>query len=333
MVLDRAFRTALATRSPCVVILPHDVQSPMPPRSRRTSTASLPTAAAVARAAGRCRPRGTSREAAAVLNAGRAGGAARRSRRRDARRPLPAVVERLGAGRHHQLLGKPVDERCPRTRGDEPPRYHRVRRAHRACDTLLDGRQQRPVDRILPRARPGPGRADRHRRMTPRQPLSDRGRARQRRRRVRWRRCCPCSSSATVGGRRWPSGCARGTSSRRSAPRRRPSRSAPSWRGPYPAAAGERPGLRETSGQSPTGTPGTSPATGRPRAPVLDARLHGLAHPYGIAAKLAHHRPPGRRPRRRRRHADDRPLRAHHPRPPLARLDRSALRRPRAAQR
>ena len=27
MALDRAFRTALATRSPCVVVLPHDVQA------------------------------------------------------------------------------------------------------------------------------------------------------------------------------------------------------------------------------------------------------------------------------------------------------------------
>ena len=40
MVIDRAFRTALATRSPAVVIVPHDVQKAAAAGARRTSTAS-----------------------------------------------------------------------------------------------------------------------------------------------------------------------------------------------------------------------------------------------------------------------------------------------------
>ena len=39
MLLDRAFRTALATRSPTCVILPHDVQAARPRTEPRRSTA------------------------------------------------------------------------------------------------------------------------------------------------------------------------------------------------------------------------------------------------------------------------------------------------------
>ena len=67
---------------------------------------------------------------------------------------------------------------------------------------LADGRQQRPVDRVLSRARPGPSRPDRHRRPPAGHALPDRGRPRRRRgptlRELLPR--LPASAAATVTG-------------------------------------------------------------------------------------------------------------------------------------
>ena len=69
MVLDRAFRTALATRSPCVVVLPHDVQAAPAPDELPHDARGAVTDSGVAPAAGAA-ARGDLAAAAEVLNAG-----------------------------------------------------------------------------------------------------------------------------------------------------------------------------------------------------------------------------------------------------------------------
>jgi pyruvate dehydrogenase (quinone) len=112
MLLDRAFRAALANRAPAVVIVPHDVQQEPAPElphehgivvtaAEWSRPVVLPTDEDLRQAAellGSCeRP---------VLFVGQ--GAAR------ARREVVAVAERLGAGIVTSLLGKPlVDETLP----------------------------------------------------------------------------------------------------------------------------------------------------------------------------------------------------------------------------
>ncbi|WP_295659877.1 thiamine pyrophosphate-requiring protein [uncultured Nocardioides sp.] len=117
MVVDRAFRTALATRSPCVVILPHDVQvAPAPDE--------LPHAHAVVPTVPQWRtPRVVPTdedlaEAAAVLNAGERVALLVGQGARQAGDQVRAVAERLGAGVTTSLLGKPWwDETLPTSCG------------------------------------------------------------------------------------------------------------------------------------------------------------------------------------------------------------------------
>jgi len=112
MLLDRAFRTALATRSPTVVILPHDVQQePAPePQQEHGIVVSAP-----ARPRGRLLPHDDDLRAAAdVLNAGRRVAIVVGQGARSARTEVVDVAERLGAGVVTSLLGKPyVDEELP----------------------------------------------------------------------------------------------------------------------------------------------------------------------------------------------------------------------------
>jgi pyruvate dehydrogenase (quinone) len=111
MVLDRAFRTALATRQPCAVVLPHDVQRLPAPDPLPQQHAVIVSSAEWRQP--RVRPQDDDlRAAAEVLNAGGkvallVGQGARR-----ARAQVEAVADRLGAGVTTSLLGKPwVDER------------------------------------------------------------------------------------------------------------------------------------------------------------------------------------------------------------------------------
>ena len=106
MVLDRAFRTALATRSPCVVILPHDVQVSDAPEELPHEHGVVPTAPQWR--APRVLPTEEDlAEAAAVLNAGERVALLVGQGARDAGDHVRAVAERLGAGVTTSLLGKP----------------------------------------------------------------------------------------------------------------------------------------------------------------------------------------------------------------------------------
>src|SRR3954447_26847460 len=105
LVLDRAFRTALATRSPTVVVLPHDVQQqPAPDLDQEHGVV---VTAPVFRT-GRLLPRDDDlRAAAEVLTAGRRPALLVGRGARAAREEFVAVAERLGAGIAPSLLGKP----------------------------------------------------------------------------------------------------------------------------------------------------------------------------------------------------------------------------------
>jgi pyruvate dehydrogenase (quinone) len=138
MLIDKAFRTALATRSPTCVVLPHDVQSAPAPDPQKQSHGVLITSPGLRPA--RLIPHTEDIEAAAALlsegervailvGQGAAGAAAE----------VAELAERLGAGVAASLLGKPVlDESLP---------YHTGVMGHlgttasaelmRACDTLL----------------------------------------------------------------------------------------------------------------------------------------------------------------------------------------------------
>ena len=117
MVLDRAFRTALARRRPCAVVLPHDVQqlpAPDPLPQEHGVVVSAPEWR---------RPRVLPqeedlRQAARVLNSGRRPALLVGQGARHAGEQVRAVAERLGAGVTTSLLGKPwVDERLPTSAG------------------------------------------------------------------------------------------------------------------------------------------------------------------------------------------------------------------------
>ena len=110
--LDRAFRTALATRAPCVVILPHDVQQQPAPEQKHEH--GVMTTAPGWRSP-RVIPRDDDlRDAAAVLNAGTRVALLVGQGARNAQEEVVAVAERLGAGIATSLLGKPfVDESLP----------------------------------------------------------------------------------------------------------------------------------------------------------------------------------------------------------------------------
>jgi pyruvate dehydrogenase (quinone) len=105
MVVDRAFRAALATRSPAVVILPHDVQQ-MPMPDELPQQHGVMTSAPEWRRP-RVLPRDEDLRAAAELQGAR-----------QAEAQVRAVAERLGAGVVTSLLGKPwVDESLPYVAG------------------------------------------------------------------------------------------------------------------------------------------------------------------------------------------------------------------------
>ncbi|MEU2348776.1 thiamine pyrophosphate-requiring protein [Modestobacter sp. NPDC049651] len=111
LVVDQAFRTALATRQPCAVVLPHDVQEQPAPGAPPHEHGVVPTAVEWRRP--RVRPHDADlQEAAAVLNAGRKVALLVGQGARAARAEVQAVADRLGAGVTTSLLGKPyVDER------------------------------------------------------------------------------------------------------------------------------------------------------------------------------------------------------------------------------
>ncbi len=106
MVLDRAFRTALATRSPCVVILPHDLQVAPAPDELPHEHGVVPTTPEWRP------PRVLPHErdldaAAAVLDAGERVALLVGQGARGAADQVRAVAEALGAGVTTSLLGKP----------------------------------------------------------------------------------------------------------------------------------------------------------------------------------------------------------------------------------
>ena len=117
MVIDRAFRTALATRQPCAVVLPHDVQQLPFPDELPQEHAVIVTAAQWRRP--RVLPHEEDLRAAAdVLNSGRRVALLVGQGARHARAQVEAVADRLGAGVTTSLLGKPwVDERRPTSAG------------------------------------------------------------------------------------------------------------------------------------------------------------------------------------------------------------------------
>jgi len=137
MVIDRAFRAALATSQPTVVILPHDVQqAPAPEHEQAHGTVLtaprwsrqqvLPSDEDLARAA-------------EVLNAGNKVALLVGQGARSAGRQVVDVAERLGAGITTSLLGKPyVDERLPFAAGTMG-HLGSTASAHLLgnCDTLL----------------------------------------------------------------------------------------------------------------------------------------------------------------------------------------------------
>jgi pyruvate dehydrogenase (quinone) len=112
LVLDRAMRTALATRSPCVVVLPHDVQQLPAPEPEQSH--GVVVTAPVWRPARVLPAEDDLRAAAEVLNAGRKVAVMVGQGARAAQDEVVAVAERLGAGITTSLLGKPfVDESLP----------------------------------------------------------------------------------------------------------------------------------------------------------------------------------------------------------------------------
>ncbi len=113
MLMDRAFRTALATRSPCVVIVPHDLQkAPAPDEDEQEHGVVVTTP-------GWRPPHVTPHaedlaRAAEVLNAGERVALLVGQGTKGAQDLVRAVAERLGAGVTTSLLGKPWwDETLP----------------------------------------------------------------------------------------------------------------------------------------------------------------------------------------------------------------------------
>ena len=112
MVLDRAFRAALTTRSPAVVIIPQDMQTQPAPELPQQH--GVVVTAPVWRATQVLPYDDDLRAAAELLNAGERVALLVGQGARDARDEVVAVAERLGAGIATSLLGKPyVDESLP----------------------------------------------------------------------------------------------------------------------------------------------------------------------------------------------------------------------------
>src|SRR4051812_8429311 len=138
MLLDKAFRTALATRSPTCVVLPHDVQSEPAPDPHEHRHGVMVTAPGLRPA--RVVPYDEDiRAAAEVLAAGQRVAILVGQGGYGAQEEIVELAERLGAGITASLLGKPVlDEALP---------FHTGVMGHlgttasaelmRDCDTLL----------------------------------------------------------------------------------------------------------------------------------------------------------------------------------------------------
>ncbi|MFI5494157.1 thiamine pyrophosphate-requiring protein [Actinoplanes sp. NPDC051859] len=138
MLIDRAFRTALATRSPTYVILPHDVQTAPAPDPTAHEHGIMITSPGLRPA--RVLPCAEDiRAAADVLEAGQRVAIMIGQGAYGAAAEIVELADRLGAGVTASLLGKPVlDERLP---------YHTGVMGHlgttasadllKECDTLL----------------------------------------------------------------------------------------------------------------------------------------------------------------------------------------------------
>jgi pyruvate dehydrogenase (quinone) len=138
MVVDRAFRTALATRSPTVVILPHDVQQEPLPDDLPHRHGVVVTAPVFRRPRVVPYPEDLE-EAVDVVSAGRKVALLVGQGARDATDQVVAVAERLRAGIATSLLGKPyVDESLPFVTG-VMGHLGTTASAHLlgSCDTLL----------------------------------------------------------------------------------------------------------------------------------------------------------------------------------------------------
>ncbi|WP_458115779.1 thiamine pyrophosphate-requiring protein [Arthrobacter sp. D2-10] len=116
MVIDRAFKAALATRSPAVVILPHDVQQEPAPELEHEHGV-IPSAPLWS--PGKMVPQDQDlHDAAAVLNAGSKLALLVGQGARLAQGEVVALAEKLGAAVVTSLLGKPyVDEALPYAAG------------------------------------------------------------------------------------------------------------------------------------------------------------------------------------------------------------------------
>jgi pyruvate dehydrogenase (quinone) len=138
MVLDRAVRTALATRSPTVVVLPHDVQQEPAPEPQQQAHGVLVTAPSWRPA--RVLPQEDDLRAAAdLLNGGERVALLVGQGARAAQQEVVTVAERLDAGITTSLLGKPyVDESLPYAAGVMGHLGTTASAALMAgCDTLL----------------------------------------------------------------------------------------------------------------------------------------------------------------------------------------------------
>jgi pyruvate dehydrogenase (quinone) len=158
MLLDRAFRTALTTRGPTCVILPHDVQSAPAPDPEAHEHGVMVTSPGLRPARIVPRPEDL-REAAEVLTSGQRVAIMVGQGAYGARPEILELAERLGAGVTASLLGKPVlDETLPRHTG---VMGHLGTTASeelmRDCDTLLLIGTNDPWTEFYPR--PGQARA------------------------------------------------------------------------------------------------------------------------------------------------------------------------------
>jgi pyruvate dehydrogenase (quinone) len=113
MVLDNAFRTAVATSTPTCLIVPHDVQRADAPGELPHAHGVVPSAVVVNRPKVVAQQEDL-RRAADVLRAGRKVALLVGRGAAGAAREVEAVVDRLGAGVTVSLVGKPVlDESAP----------------------------------------------------------------------------------------------------------------------------------------------------------------------------------------------------------------------------
>ncbi|MFJ5697297.1 thiamine pyrophosphate-requiring protein [Arthrobacter sp. NPDC093139] len=157
MVLDRAVRTALETRTPCVVIVPHDIQKAPAPELEQEH-GIIVTAPEWQPA--RVLPHGEDlARAADVLNAGGRVALLVGQGAKHAQDEVVAIAEKLGAGITSSLLGKPfVDETLPFAVGTMG-HLGSTASAHLLgnCDTLLIVGSNDPWTEFYPK--PGTARA------------------------------------------------------------------------------------------------------------------------------------------------------------------------------